>query len=266
MNARLDELSREAEQLAAQEDSPAYAWDRCRARVARLDEKTEGLDEAVLQRFAAAETAIRERAEAKKAAAEKALRQQVQRIDQLIERAHKRAEAEDLTLKEADKAARDLRAAIETPLDAAAPRARVAGRASEGGARRARAEAPRAARDGRVEAVRQRRRPGRADRAGRGAADQKYDLEKPEDMEKAARELHDIQERWKQAAEAPRAQAQTLWHRYRQAADPIQAKAREFFAAARRRARGQPRRRSSRSASAPRRSPTRPTGSRRPTR
>ena len=37
-------------------------------------------------------------------------------MDQLIERAHKRAEAEDLTLKEADKAARDLRAAIETPL------------------------------------------------------------------------------------------------------------------------------------------------------
>src|SRR5207247_7075425 len=59
----------------------------------------------------------------------------------------------------------------------------------------------------------------------------KYDLEKPEDMEKAAKELHDIQERWKTAAEAPRAQAQTLWHRYRQAADPIQAKAREFFAA-----------------------------------
>jgi hypothetical protein len=63
------------------------------------------------------------------------------------------------------------------------------------------------------------------------ALGKKYDLEKPEDMEKAARELHDIQERWKTVAEAPRAQAQTLWHRYRQAADPIQAKAREFFAA-----------------------------------
>ena len=53
---------------------------------------------------------------------------------------------------------------------------------------------------------------------------------KPEDIEKAAHELHEIQERWKQVAEAPRAQAQALWHRYRQAADPIQAKAREFFA------------------------------------
>jgi hypothetical protein len=53
---------------------------------------------------------------------------------------------------------------------------------------------------------------------------------KPEDIEKAAHELHEIQERWKQVAETPRAQAQALWHRYRQAADPIQAKAREFFA------------------------------------
>jgi hypothetical protein len=53
---------------------------------------------------------------------------------------------------------------------------------------------------------------------------------KPDDIEKAAHDLHEIQERWKQVAEAPRAQAQALWHRYRQAADPIQAKAREFFA------------------------------------
>jgi hypothetical protein len=53
---------------------------------------------------------------------------------------------------------------------------------------------------------------------------------KPEDLDHAARELHDIQERWKLAADAPRAQAQTLWHRYRQAADPIQVHVREFFA------------------------------------
>ena len=52
---------------------------------------------------------------------------------------------------------------------------------------------------------------------------------KEEDLDKAARELHDIQERWKSVAEAPRAQAQALWHRYRQAADPIQARLREFF-------------------------------------
>jgi len=116
VNARLEELSREAEQLAAQEDAPEYAWNSISREWASLREKSDAVDEAVQQRYSAAETTIRERAEAKKAAAEKALRQQVQRIDQLIERVLRRAEAEDLTLKEADKAARDLRGAIETPL------------------------------------------------------------------------------------------------------------------------------------------------------
>src|SRR4029078_2284198 len=101
---------------AAQEDSPAYAWDAVAKEWQGLRDKVDAVDEAVAQKSSAAETPVRERAEAKKAAAEKVLRQQVQRIDQLIERVHRRAEAEDLTLKEADKAARDLRAAIETAL------------------------------------------------------------------------------------------------------------------------------------------------------
>jgi hypothetical protein len=229
-NVRLDELSKEAEQLAAQEDSPAYAWDSISREWRTLLEKTEGIDEAVQQRYAAAETTIRERAEAKKAAAEKAIRQQVQRIDQLIERAHKRAEAEDLTLKEADKAARDLRTAIETPLTlphhereylVERLKAALAALAPKLHELREMDEWKRFANAAVQEEM----------IAQAEALSKKYDLEKPEDMEKAARELHDIQERWKQAAEAPRAQAQTLWHRYRQAADPIQAKAREFFAA-----------------------------------
>ena len=62
----------EAEQLAAQEDSPAYAWDSVSREWKSLREKSEGLDAAVEPRYAAAETTIRERAEAKKAAVEKA--------------------------------------------------------------------------------------------------------------------------------------------------------------------------------------------------
>jgi hypothetical protein len=227
--ARLEELSREAEQHAALEDGPAYAWDSIAKEWRTLREKTEGIDEAIAQRFTAAETTVRERAEAKKGAAEKAIRQQVQRIDQLIERAHKRAEAEDLTLKEADKAARDLRSAIETPLTlphhereylVERLKAALAALAPKLHELREMDEWKRFA-----NAAVQEELIAQAEALGK-----KYDLEKPDDMEKAARELHDIQERWKQAAEAPRAQAQTLWHRYRQAADPIQAKAREFFA------------------------------------
>ncbi len=230
MHARLDELSREAEQLAAQEDSPAYAWDVVSREWRALHEKTEGLDEAVQQRFTAAETTIRERADARRADAERAIRQQVQRIDQLIERAHKRAEAEDLTLKEADKAARDLRTAIETPLTiphhereylVERLKAALAALAPKLHELRELDEWKRFA-----NAAVQEEMIAQVEALGKT-----YDLEKPEDMEKAARALHEIQERWKQAADAPRAQAQTLWHRYRQAADPIQAKAREFFAA-----------------------------------
>jgi len=229
-NARLDELAGEAEQLAAQEDSPAYAWDGVSREWNTLREKTESLDEAVQQRYAAAEATIRTRAEAKKAAAEKAIRQQVQRIDQLIERVHKRAEAEDLTLKEADKAARDLRSAIETPLTiphhereylVERLKAALAALAPKLHELREMDEWKRFANAAVQEEL----------IAQTEALSKKFDLEKPEDMEKAARELHEIQERWKTAAEAPRAQAQTLWHRYRQAADPIQARARDFFAA-----------------------------------
>ena len=229
-NVRLDELAREAEQLAAQEDSPAYAWDAVSREWNALRGRSESLDEAVQQRYTAAETAIRERAEARRLAAEKALRQQVQRIDQLIERVHKRAEAEDLTLKEADKAARDLRAAIETPLTVPHHereylverlKAALAALAPKLHELREMDEWKRFA-----NAAVQEELIAQAEALGK-----KYDLDKPEEMEKAARELHDIQERWKTVAEAPRAQAQTLWHRYRQAADPIQARAREFFAA-----------------------------------
>jgi len=229
-NGRLAELAAEAEQLAAQDDSPAYAWESISKEWNALRGRSESLDEAVQQRYTAAETTIRERAEAKKASAEKALRQQVQRIDQLIERVHKRAEAEDLTLKEADKAARDLRAAIETPLTVPHHereylverlKAALAALAPKLHELREMDEWKRFA-----NAAVQEELIAQAEALGK-----KYDLEKPDDMEKAARELHDIQERWKTAAEAPRAQAQTLWHRYRQAADPIQAKAREFFAA-----------------------------------
>jgi hypothetical protein len=141
----------------------------------------------------------------------------------------KRATAEDLTLREADKAARDLRAAIEGP--PAVPH----------GEREPLVERLKAALSALAPKLHELREMDEWKRFANAAVQEeliaqtealrtKYDLEKPEDLEKAARDLHDIQERWKQAAEAPRAQAQTLWHRYRQAADPIQAKAREFFA------------------------------------
>jgi hypothetical protein len=196
--------------------------------------QADGLDPDVVARFETADARVKARVEEARAARERAVRQQVQRVEQLLERISKRATAEDLTLREADRAVRDLRAAIDAPpaiggreqhalverlkeaLAAVSPRLHELREMDEW--KRFANAAVQEELIAKVEALRT-----------------KFNIDKPEeqkpdDIEKAARELHDIQERWKLVAEAPRAQAQALWHRYRQAADPIQAKAREFFA------------------------------------
>jgi hypothetical protein len=187
-----------------------------------------------VERFASANARVRLRAEERRTAADRAIRQQIQRLEQLIERATKRAMAEDLTLREADRIARDLRGGLDAAATLADPdQHRLA-------------EQLRAAQAAITPKLHELREMDEWKRFANAAVQEeliartealrtKYGFDspdgvKPEDVEKAARELHEIQERWKQAAEAPRAQAQALWHRYRQAADPIQAKAREHFA------------------------------------
>jgi hypothetical protein len=233
-HARLAELSLEAERLAAEPEHPEHSWQAVVNEWQSLISTADGLDPAIAERYAAAETSVRTREEERRTAAEKALRQQMQRIDQLIERAQKRAPAEDLTLREADRAARELRAVLDAPpaLDDAERTAlleRVRGALAVLSPRlhelREMDEWKRFANAAVQEEL----------IARTEALRTKYGLDAeggptPENVEKAARELHEVQERWKQVAEAPRAQAQALWHRYRQAADPIQAKAREVFA------------------------------------
>jgi Domain of Unknown Function (DUF349) len=232
--ARLDELAAEAERLAAEADLPEHSWQAVVTEWRTLHPRADGLDPAIAERFTAAEAAVQAREDERRAAAEKSLRQQIQRLDQLIERVQKRAPAEDLTLREADRAARELRAVLDAPpqleereqqplmerlratLNVLSPRLHELREMDEW--KRFANAAVQEELIAKTEALRT--------RFG-------FDAEEgptPENVEKATRELHDIQERWKQVAEAPRAQAQALWHRYRQAADPIQVKAREFFA------------------------------------
>ncbi len=234
MNARLEELSREAEQITTGQETPEDAWHRITAEWASVSAQTEGTDPEVVQRFTEAQTRVHAHEEERRVAAEKTLRQQLQRIDQLVERAHKRAGAEDLTLREADRLARDIRAALDAPppLPEREQHALVD-----------RLKGAQAAVAPRLHELREMDEWKRFANAAvqeeliarTEALAAKYGFGKPDeiasaDLEKAAHELHEIQERWKQAAEAPRAQAQALWHRYRQAADPIQAKVRDFFA------------------------------------
>src|SRR5262249_4232991 len=233
-NIRLEELSHEAERITGLEELPEGAWQSVSDEWRRLSATADGLDPSATQRFTDATARVNQRTEERQAAAERAIRQQVQRVEQLIDRVTKRAGAEDLTLREADRAAREVRAAIDAPpaLDerelqplverlkaaqaAMAPRLHELREMDEW--KRFANAAVQAELTARTEALRTRYHFDQPEGPG------------PEDVEKAARELHDIQERWKQVAEAPRAQAQALWHRYRQAADPILAKTREFFA------------------------------------
>jgi hypothetical protein len=234
IHTRLDELATEAARLAAEAELPEHSWQAVVTEWRSLQPRADGLDAAIEERFTTAEATVHAREEERRAAAERTLRQQLQRIEQLIERAHKRAAAEDLTLREADRAARELRAVVDAPpwLEEREQHALME-----------RLRAALAALSPRLHELREM---DEWKRFANAAVQEEliakaevlrvkygFDAEggpTPENVEKAARELHEIQERWKQVAEAPRAQAQALWHRYRQAADPIQAKAREFFA------------------------------------
>jgi hypothetical protein len=51
-----------------------------------------------------------------------------------------------------------------------------------------------------------------------------------EDLDKTARELREIDEKWKQVRQAPRDQAEALWKRFKAARDQVQVRCREHFA------------------------------------
>lgn len=262
VHARLDELSREAEQLAAQDHFQEHTWSAAVQEWEALQPRADGLDPAIADRYASAVDRVRQRTEERRAAEERAVRQQVQRVEQLLDRATKRSATEDLTLREADRIARDLRAAIDSPpsgikddrerhilverlrhaQSALLPRLHDLREMDEW--KRFANAAVQEELIAKTEALRVKYGfdpvatvAASADGAhaadpGMGGASQAPGPQelKPEELEKLAHELHEIQERWKTVAEAPRAQAQALWHRYRQAADPLQARVREFFA------------------------------------
>ncbi|HEU4927497.1 MAG TPA: DUF349 domain-containing protein [Vicinamibacterales bacterium] len=231
--ARLQEIAAEAERLSGEDPLQRDAWNANAAEWEQLLPRSEDLDAAVRERFEQAQGRIRQKDEERQAAAERARRQQLQRVEQLIERAQKRSTAEDLTLREADRLGKDLRSAIDAPPD------------TDREAQQALVERLREAAAVVAPRLHDLREMDEWKRFANAAVQEeliakaealrvKYGFDaaegpKEEDLDKAARELHDIQERWKSVAEAPRAQAQALWHRYRQAADPIQARLREFF-------------------------------------
>ncbi|MEO8522265.1 MAG: hypothetical protein ABI603_12930, partial [Acidobacteriota bacterium] len=110
IGARLEALAVEAERLTSESPVAEEPWRALQQEWEALQARSTVLDAAVAERYRAAEARVRLGIEERKAAEERALRLQVQRVDQLVERATTRAAAEDLTLREADRLARELRA------------------------------------------------------------------------------------------------------------------------------------------------------------
>ena len=90
-------------------------------------------------------------------------------------------------------------------------------------------------------------------------------LKAEENLDAAGRRMRELQARWKQVALAPRAQGEAMWRRFKTAQDEVFARTAAHFAA-QNEERAANLVASRRSASAPRRWPIRPTGSRRPPR
>lgn len=275
---RLDEISQEAARLAAEEDFQENAWKAAAQEWDTLTLRADDLEPAIAERYSAASERVNRRYEERRAAAERAIRQQVLRVEQFVDRAEKRSAAEDLTLREADRLLREVRSTI----DALPPG--IPGMKDER-ERHALVERLRHAQSALSPRMHELREMDEWKRFANAAVQEEliaktealrvkygFDLQtpapvsaaeqaapedpggeaaeaaaeatspapdpsavagqgpRPEDLDKLARELHDIQERWKTVAEAPRAQAQALWHRYRLAADPMQNRVREFFA------------------------------------
>lgn len=233
----LEALVPQLEAAAADDDLPAARerWTRLerewRDRAAIVEEHPQaGVDLAALQeRFRQAAAQIEQRVAHKRETEEKSQRETLRRLERLAERLLKRAPAEDLTLKEAERGVKELRDAIEHPgaLPTREDRERVLEqlRAAQA-ALVPRARELREADDWRrfANATVQEELCARAE-----ALMQKINTAEQPDLEAAARELREINNRWRDVAEAPRGQAQALWHRYRRAFDQVRARTQDYF-------------------------------------
>ncbi len=236
--ARLEELAPQLEGAAADEDLPAARerWSALEAQwreqtVLLADRPNTGADDGPLQeRYRQAAAQLELRLAAKREGDEKLQKDTLRRLERLAERLEKRAAAEDLSLKEADRGVKELRDAIDNPgtLPSREDRERVLERLRAAQAALVpKARELREADDWRrfANATVQEELCARTE-----ALLQKINTAEQPDLEGAARELREINNRWRQVAEAPRGQAQALWHRYRRAFDQVRARTQDFFA------------------------------------
>ena len=225
---RLVELVAEIEAAVADED--LRSANRRHVLVQRewrdLTSSMEAPDEALAQRYAAADSRLTSRDHEAKEADRRARREALVHVKQLLDRVEALAAKDDLSSKAAERALRDVRGALGhvPPLPSKQDYDEVDA-AAESGAGRAHAEAAGAAR---------RSKAGSAGRtsASRNSCARRWRRSSPKRIpEEIAHRIRDLQQQWRQAADVPRAQSDALWQRFKKAHDEVWARCEAHFAA-----------------------------------
>ena len=223
---RLTELADAAVAAAA---DPALAEARKRFGIARREwvDLAAGVavEAELAARFTDAESQIVARETEARAADAKARREALARVQHLLSRVESLAASPDLSLKAADRALRDVR----MMLGAVPP---LPGKQDYDAATR-RLKALLATLTPKVQELRE------ADEWQRWAnvavqerlCAQMEALRALDDPEAVAREVRELQQQWRQAADVPRAQADQLWRRFKTAHDEVWGRAEAHFAA-----------------------------------
>jgi hypothetical protein len=223
--ARQAELADEAARIAALDDFAAARrqfaavrreWSDLAGRAAAAD--------ADATRYGAAETAFAARESAASEADQNARREALVRLQQMAARVEPLAARDDLTLKVGERALRDVRTVLGSlpPLPSKADHDEVLRRL----------KAAQSALTPRVQELRE--VAGWQRWANIGIQEQLVEkmesLKAVDDAEAIARQVKDLQQQWRQAADVPRAQGELLWRRFKAAHDEVWTRCGHFAA------------------------------------
>lgn len=224
--ARLTEVAAEAARAVAIEDAQTARrqFAAVRREWAELTGRTPPAPEAA-EAYAQAEAAIAARDAAAREEDQKARRDALVRLQQLAARVEPLSARDDLTLKNGERALRDVRAALGSMPQLPSKK--------DYDEILARLKAAQAALTPKVQELRE--VAGWQRWANVGIQEQLVEkmeaLKAAEDPEQIARHVKDLQQQWRQAADVPRAQGEVLWRRFKTAHDEVWAKCEAHFAA-----------------------------------
>jgi hypothetical protein len=224
--ARLAELAAEATRIAATDDFAAARRQFAVVRREWADVSSHApADGEAAAAYASADTAFAARESAARDEEQKSRREALARLQQLASRLEALSAREDLTLKAGERALRDVRAALGSMPQLPSRQ--------DYDAIVQRLKAVQTALTPKVQELRE--VAGWQRWANVGIQEQLVEkmeaLKAFDDPEQIARQVKDLQQQWRQAADVPRAQGELLWRRFKAAHDEVWAKCEAHFTA-----------------------------------